>query len=449
MSIIETIEQLRATKGSNAKIKFIAEQAEAQPALPMVLWLALNPYHTFNGHKLEPHVYGKYNETELLLTLATAAKLKGDERNNLLKTATHHIATNDQAKFWNTIINKDIDCGIGAASVNKAIPNLIDVFDIAKAEDETHLEKLTAPYFVEEKIDGSRCVCMYSDGVVTIHSSSGTQYPNMNQLKEQIIANAQNIGFANEDFVIDSELIFFDENDNALLRATSNGLATKALNGNLTPEEESRAKIIAFDIMRTDQYKGITPTGPLAARRKILEKFTLPMSSQIKLSAAVLMHDLESVREVYNKVVQAGGEGIMVKEANSLYEKKRLKTWVKIKKEFEIDLMVFDVTPHKKHDDMIGSIGLKCADSKIVGYVGTKMSDNLRRELYKLHKEDKLIGSVCTILVHEITTKLGKKGEEPTYSLYLPRFIELRNDNCDADGFERILRITKQDNLIK
>lgn len=448
ISIIEIFAQLKATSSTNEKKQILADNAS--PLLQQVLWLSNAPYHSFNGRKLpEVTIACQYNEGYVAGLLERAVH-EPSMRDAILREMAYQCSDEIHVNFWNSVIAKDVDCGMGATLINSVFPDLIPVFDVAKAEDETQLAKMTAPYYVEDKIDGSRCTCIYNGTEVLILSSSGRAYPNMQHLKDSVMDAATHFPLDEHNnftpFVIDSELVFTDEDGNVLPRATSNGLANKALNGNLSAEQELRAKVIAFDMLTMDEFEGKVPARPLLERKEMVS-YLAPIP-HIDALVGEVYQTLEEVMVAYRKVVDLGGEGVMVKEINSGYQRKRMKEWVKIKKEFEIDLKIIGIKPHKKHDWMIGSLELECGDSIINGSVGTKMSDEMRAHLQRLHDTGRLIGGICTVMVHEITTKKGKKGQPPTYSLYLPRFIELRNDKLEADSFEKVLRITKQVDLI-
>lgn len=440
--------QLKSVSGSNAKKQILIDNDS--DALRAVLYQALAPYHTFNGRKLsEAKASYEYDENHIYKAIQVAIE-KPSHRESLLIEIEHHCHTQEHIDFWNTIISKDIDCGMGATLVNSVFPNLIPVFDVAKAEDETKLHNLKAPYYVEDKIDGSRCTCLYNGNEVLILTSSGRPYPNMQHLKGAVMDAASHFPLDDDNnftpFVIDTELVFEDDLGNNLPRSTSNGLANKALNGNLTAEQELKAKVIAFDFLTMDEFEGKVKARPLNERKDLLTY--LDPIEHIEILIGQVYDTLEEVYEQYQKVVDRGGEGVMVKELYSGYQRKRMKEWIKIKKEFEVDLKIIGVKPHKKHADMIGSLELACGDNKIIGSVGTKMSDDVRTNLQMLHESGNLLDKICTVMVHEITTKKGKKGQDPTYSLYLPRYIEVRFDKFEADSFEKVLRITKQWPLI-
>lgn len=109
-------------------------------------------------------------------------------------------------------------------------------------------------------------------------------------------------------------------------------------------------------------------------------------------------HVIEGKRELYNKLVATGEEGLILKRLNSTYQHRRSKDWLKIKKWDTERLRVVGWTPGKpsgKRDGLFGALILAKLedDGHLVyrGKVGSGFSDAEVKQIYKLlmeHRSD-------------------------------------------------------------
>lgn len=107
--------------------------------------------------------------------------------------------------------------------------------------------------------------------------------------------------------------------------------------------------------------------------------------------------------------------------------------------EFECDLEIIGWKPHSKKEGQVGSIEVATSDAGIQGSVGSKIDDKLRVEMYEMAMAGELVGRICTIRIHDLTVKKGD------FSIYLPRFIEFRDDKEEADSAKKVLDMVNWD----
>jgi DNA ligase-1 len=122
--------------------------------------------------------------------------------------------------------------------------------------------------------------------------------------------------------------------------------------------------------------------------------------------------------------VNAGFEGIMIKNVDAPYECKRNTFWMKWKPTITVDLEVVGVEEGTGRN--LGRLGaLVCAgedDGKeITVNVGSGFSDIDRDSLWA--DRNMIIGTTCEILCDVITRNM-----DGTYSLRFPRFVRFRLD---------------------
>jgi DNA ligase-1 len=126
-------------------------------------------------------------------------------------------------------------------------------------------------------------------------------------------------------------------------------------------------------------------------------------------------------------MVNAGFEGIMIKDINSPYECKRNTFWMKWKPTITVDLEVIGLEEGTGRN--VGRLGaLVCSgvdDGKTINVnVGSGFSDSDRDSLWASHVElDCVIGRKVEVLCDVIT-----QNQDGTYSLRFPRFVRFRDD---------------------
>jgi ATP-dependent DNA ligase len=105
---------------------------------------------------------------------------------------------------------------------------------------------------------------------------------------------------------------------------------------------------------------------------------------------------------------------------------------VKLKIEFEIDLQITGIVEGSgKATGMMGALQLSSSCGKLVTDVGTGFSDILRQ--YFWMNRDALIGQIVTVKANDIISK----RDRDTKSLFLPVWIEERQDKTVADSWEQ------------
>ena len=135
---------------------------------------------------------------------------------------------------------------------------------------------------------------------------------------------------------------------------------------------------------------------------------------------------MEDTLVIYRDIVSKGGEGVICKN-DHLYECKRSKSWIKLKEVNDCDLVVTGwYEGEGKREGYIG--GLICTDKSgtLKVKIGAGFTDNDLETLSPIREE--LIGKIVAV---QYNVPITDKHENR--SLFLPRFIEVRNDKNEAD----------------
>jgi DNA ligase-1 len=149
--------------------------------------------------------------------------------------------------------------------------------------------------------------------------------------------------------------------------------------------------------------------------------------SVVETNIADSLYKAQKLFETYYK---AGQEGIILKSRDGIWEDKRAKHQIKFKGELECDLLCVGWEEGTgKNKGKLGALVLQSSDGKINVAVGTGLTDEMRSELtFK-----KVKGKIVTVKYNARIN--NKKGED---SLFLPVFLEVREDKTTADSSKKI-----------
>lgn len=148
--------------------------------------------------------------------------------------------------------------------------------------------------------------------------------------------------------------------------------------------------LLTFDVT---ELNGRDLTGHTYEARKQILFDLLKESPQERVQ--YLPHVVENKRDFYDEVTERGEEGVILKRLNSTYERKRSKSWLKVKNWHDERLKVVGFTegkPGGKRDGLFGSLVLaKLVDGNLVyrGKVGSGFSDAEVRKVYQMLSEHK------------------------------------------------------------
>lgn len=265
-----------------------------------------------------------------------------------------------------------------------------------------------------------------------------------------------------ESVILDGEAVAVDENGKP--RAFQEIL--KRFRRKYDVEEKALGIPIQLNLFDIMYLNGKTLIDlPLLERRKALEscvESSVEDSKSISVDKQVITGDLEVIDQIYKEALEAGHEGVMVKNPDSVYSPgKRGKNWLKKKPLMEtLDLVVVGAEwGFGRRANLIGSYTVACYDPETlrflqVGKVGTGLTDEQLKELTEMLSglmEGVEAGGVFAVrpkIVLEIAFEEIQKS--PNYNsgfaLRFPRFIRIRDDKDpeEADTIQRIEKVYSQ-----
>jgi DNA ligase-1 len=239
--------------------------------------------------------------------------------------------------------------------------------------------------------------------------------------------------------VLDGELVVVEDNGKIMSRKKGNGILNKAIKGTIGDAQSSMVRFRVWDLIDSKAFKIGHDVMPYRLRLAMLKGYIdLQPSKYYELIESREVANIDEAREYFAKALARGEEGIMLKDMESPWEDKRSKYVLKFKSELDCDLEVIgwnQGTPGTKNEGKLGSLVCATSDRKVEVSI-SGFSDELREEI--TNNINDWIGKIVTVKYNErITSK--EKGREDKDSLFLPRFLECRNDKDTADSSEKIL----------
>ena len=150
---------------------------------------------------------------------------------------------------------------------------------------------------------------------------------------------------------------------------------------------------------------------------------------RIRLVESTTVENIEEANVIFEKYLEQGQEGIILKDTTGVWEDKRSKSQIKFKGEEECDLKIVGIEEGTgKYAGMLGAIICESADGILKVRVGSGFNDEQRKTLGK-----EIIDKIVAVKYN--MRSVDKQGKQ---SLFLPIFIEIREDKDVADTNEVI-----------
>jgi len=337
------------------------------------------------------------------------------------------VATKEQWNgFYRRILIKDLRCGVSEKTVNsvakkqKKLQYSVPVFECMLAHDgANHESKITGKKLVEPKLDGVRVLTVvdYESRTVTMYTRNGKELVNFPHIVKAFEDNLDNFA---RSYVFDGEVV----------SKSFQSLMTQV--HRKSDVEASDARLCLFDVIPLVEFKaGESVMGQRRRSAFLRENFSkifadsgcIELIPQKEFDLDVFTDEIEF--KDYNKsMVEAGFEGIMIKDPNGKWEGKRSTAWLKQKPFIEVSLSVTAVEEGTgRNEGKLGAIVCEGEDDgkRIVVNVGSGFTDEQRAEFWEAR--DTLPGQVVEVRADAATRS---QDSEDCWSLRFPRFLRFR-----------------------
>jgi len=426
------IQELAADNSRLTKEAIIKREAEAgNEEFFEGCRLALDPMVTF-GVKKVPSFSGPDGQGlpwaafKQLATSLAKRELTGHDARDAIELALGASTKAQWNDWYRLILIKDLRCGVSEKTVNKCVKGTnikpVPVFECMLAHDgANHESKITGKKLLEPKLDGVRVLTFVdkSNRTATMYSRNGKVLENFTHITEAI---ERNIDLFPQSIILDGEMV--SSSFQALMKQVHR-------KENVQAED---ARLMLFDILslkdfqngkselgqklRSNQLRGMKSIFDAVGNIDIIPQKEVDLDSYVG----------EMEFKQYNKEsIEAGFEGIMIKDVTARYECKRSHSWLKMKPFIEVSLSVTAVEEGTGRN--VGKLGaLVCEgedDGKqITVNVGSGFSDSDRDDFWS--SRESLGGQVVEVRADAVT-----QNQDGTYSLRFPRFLRFRGFKAD------------------
>ena len=417
--VIKIFEQIKNTSSTNDKKGIIAVNKDNELFMKCLMFLLDSNIVTGISdkklHKDSVFILG-YAECKTFEELIDYLKQNNTGTDYDIRTVRSFIEKQpiEYRDFYSQMITKKYRLGCDKKVVNGVIPGLIPIFDVMLG---TPIEKCklkpNESISISRKLNGTRCAFV-GDKCMT---RQGKEYKGL----EHIINNLRDMGY--ENMFVDGELLYKNKEGLSDSEAFQKGTGIAMSKDG----DKSQLKLVVFDMFPLDEfYSGKSKLSYFDRKHTYLKEF----SEKLKQHTT---ENLELVQIVYEGINHSkiwkwldyaenhDWEGCMV-NTDSLYECKRTKTLMKVKKFFDVSLRVLDVEEGTgRNKGRLGAIVCKYYDNIVK--CGSGFSDEQRD--YYWHHKDEILDKIVDIKYKEITTdkKTGLK------SLQFPTFICIRDSS--------------------
>ena len=453
---VNALEQLKNTSSINEKAKILQDLKDNDVEIAKDFFeKALSPKYQFGLKQFPEYDISKEPDRPDMYHFVECAYTRLLEDKTDLKTFINSVLetlTHDEYELFKRICLKDPNCGVSAGLVNRTWNGLIDTgiyLCKAVAYSDKVMENIQYPCYVQKKEDGARCLAFVKqNGTVNLFSANGKPYTGLNYLENalrdtvlELVSN--DTKFMDCDFVLDGELVVMDNvmRGTVLPRKAGNGILNKSIRGTISQKEADNVHFIMWDLISIDEYYGqASKKRPYLNRLELLHRFNdvIPphFAKPFGIVFGHLANSKEEVIDEFKKQLTYGNEGIIVKNINFPWQGKRIKDCVKMKLDFVVTLEVKKMVPGgkgTKYENCLGALYCESAEGIIQVSVGSGFSDEFRKKFHEEYK-DKPIEN----LFIDVRSNGLIQADDNTWSLFLPRFVEIRTDKDEADSAKMI-----------
>ncbi|MEY4331521.1 MAG: hypothetical protein RLZZ196_259 [Bacteroidota bacterium] len=393
--------------------------------------LALDPMITF-GVKQVPEKKDEdgpglnWDNFNVLVVSLRDRHLTGNDARDAIAEAVKLSTKNQWNGWYRRILIKDLRCGVSEKTINKVVEKKyvdysIPTFGCQLAHDSAnHESKVSGQKLIEVKLDGVRVITIVrGDGRVDMFSRNGKELVNFPHIAEQISNVVKTKGSSkNKDVVLDGEVMSSSFQD--LMKQVHRK----------SDVQSNDAVLNLFDVIPLEDFeKGIWNT-PQKTRSEMV-KFWVDTYQDLLPNVTYVANELVDLdtakgqkrfKEINQKAINGGYEGIMIKDPEAPYECKRTASWLKLKPFIEVSLSVTAVEEGTGRN--VGKLGaLVCEgeddNKRIRVNCGSGFSDTDRDTFWG--SRGALIGQIVEVRADAIT-----QNQDGSYSLRFPRFLHFR-----------------------
>lgn len=435
------VTELKNTNSANDKVKILRKYINDGEICKLFMY-TYNPFYKYGVTSANLKKNAELTDLTFDEIFDLFDKLRNRELtgNKAIATVNGFINQNlDHAELLYDIFDRKLNVGMAVKQINKALGNIIPVFDVALAAtyDEEWKDKYGLEnYHIQRKMNGTRLVTILTFNKATntveakCYSRKGIEFTTCDKIKEELISFYNKSKYVGQDLVFDGECCLIDKDG----KEDWNGIISEIKRKNFTMQHP---KYTIFDFLTLEEFSGIKPSHDYLWRRDKMLRLFFGFGEGQKFKYLDVIFSVPYSEEAKNKLLKQyvetdKWEGLIFRK-NCSYKSGRSKDLIKFKLFKDEEFRVIDIERTEKPmlvdgkmvmTKCVGSLMFKLKNNNIC-YVGSGISDEQRIEWY--NDPSKIIGKQICVKYKEMT-KNSKTGE---YSLQFPTLLHVYEEDRD------------------
>lgn len=440
--VVEIIKELRSTSSRNEKELILLANKDNE-ILNKVFYLAYDPSINFYIKSIpyedswkhgEYFEYDENEEFEIMfdvLETIYSRELTGNKAISFLTGVLSERSTEMQELVCN-IVKKDLDCGVQTTTINKIWKGLVTEPPYLSYTlfSEKLIKNFKLPCYSQIKLDGLYADVFVMKDSISYRSRSGInckfKLPDVVEDKLMELITDQDAGFVLHCEALVRKCVSFTEFEE---RKIGNGYF------NSDESDPDKVVIVLWDVVSIDEYNNRKSTENYIERFNLVENIVEYVDTlHIQMVESRFCNTTQEVIDHFVEARYKGMEGTVIKSPKLKWKDGKVKDGLKLKNEFVVEMKIIGFQEHSKKHEQVGAIFVESEDGVVKCKVGSGLTDAQRKKFFLT--QDDMIGKIVTVRGNDLVTNELKQDQ---YSIFLPRFVEVRDDKSVADTFDKIM----------
>jgi len=435
------VNELKNTNSASNKVKILSKYAGNEIICKFFKY-AYNPYFLYGVTAANLKKNSNLSELEFFKDIFELLDMLKDNKatgNKAISLVNGYINQNYQfEELLYDFFDRNLKINMGVTQINKALNNVIPVFDVALAAtyDEAKKNRYGLEnYIIEPKFNGLRLITIIkyiaeTDSVeIKSYSRKGKEFTTCKNINDELLKYYMQSKYYKQNVVFDGEVCIIDPITG---KEDWNRAVSEAKKKNHTM---INPKYFIFDFLTLDEFSGIKPSHDYTFRRDQMFRNFFGLNQE-KFQYLNITFATPYSEEKFNKLIKdfvepEKWEGLILRK-NCSYKSGRSTDLLKFKLFKDAEYRVIDIEITEKPMLINGIMqDTKCVGALVIELengntckVGTGLSDEQRITWY--NQPSAIIGKEIQVKYKELT-----KNSDQTWSLQFPVLLHVFEEDRD------------------